>query len=313
MTERHVIVIDDHPGFSQLYSDALSALLEPRGCTVLRPVDRVEAVPSAPGARSVAMCDIHLGHGRLFGSRAVAHLKSKGWNVLLFSHAAPRLQMLECVVAGANGFIPSSRPDKLVEWAVVRVADGLLHMSAELAEAILQEFRRENVLNPWERKTLRRYECRFYGGPTASEADQRELQRLFRTLAVGLRGRKLTLQQRRVAWAVACGGVSSIPDMAKLIDKTESNFSRELSLLLASFKAAFERDYTVVEWLHRETGRPLFADEAARYDPAELRKVSQLRLTLPGEPEDRAELKAQTAARLWARRLGLCAGDCPEK
>ncbi|MBW8486611.1 hypothetical protein [Actinomadura parmotrematis] len=61
----------------------------------------------------------------------------------------------------------------------------------------------------------------------------------------------------------------------------------------------------------RTSGAAVPADKVGEHPPDALRDVGRWLLRLPGDPLDGMELKPQTAARLWARRLGLCAGGEP--
>jgi DNA-binding NarL/FixJ family response regulator len=147
-----VAILDDHP----LVREGLAALLsaaEPGQLTVAYVGDDIsEALAEAP---HVVLLDIVMEDGVPLAEKVEA-CRAEGSQVLLLSATAGSSVVLSGLRAGALGFLPKTASVEEIRAAVVDVASGAVHLTADLA-AVLTADPQRPALSPQELRALRLY------------------------------------------------------------------------------------------------------------------------------------------------------------
>jgi DNA-binding NarL/FixJ family response regulator len=147
-----VAILDDHP----LVREGLAALLGDEGAVQLSVVyvgdDISQAIAEAP---HVVLLDIVMEDGVPLADK-VAACCTQGAQVLLLSATAGSSVVLAGLRAGALGFLPKTASVEEIRAAVVDVASGSVHLTADLA-AVLTADPQRPALSPQELKALRLY------------------------------------------------------------------------------------------------------------------------------------------------------------
>jgi DNA-binding NarL/FixJ family response regulator len=127
-----VAIVDDHP----VSVEGVRAQLEAAGFDVVASAPAVEQLSADNGA-DVVICDLSL-PGRS-GPSAVSFLVDAGYAVLATSGVAVKAEIVGAVAAGARGFIAKTAPPKEFARGVRSVVGTGRFVSAELANALLQD------------------------------------------------------------------------------------------------------------------------------------------------------------------------------
>ncbi|MEY4169781.1 MAG: hypothetical protein RLZ94_854 [Actinomycetota bacterium] len=147
-----IAILDDHP----LVREGLAALLrdtEPGRLEVSYVGDDLSAALACHP--DVVLLDIVMDDGAPLADR-VAICRAGGSQVLLLSATAVSSVVLSGLRAGALGFLPKTASVEEIREAVADVAEGSVHLSADLA-AVLTADPQRPALSPQELKALRLY------------------------------------------------------------------------------------------------------------------------------------------------------------
>ena len=161
---RTVLIIDDHVLVARMLTEALrSRGYDARHCRSTSDETVLGAIRTFPPA--VALLDLDLGDDRR-GTRFIPALRDTGARVVILTGTNDRMQLAECVEAGADGFLPKTGSiDELVE-AVEKISERGSLISDEQRRVLLAELtqlREErraeqeafDALTPREREILR--------------------------------------------------------------------------------------------------------------------------------------------------------------
>lgn len=247
-------------------SESLEGRLREAGFAVLPGVTAVEGLDGRARA-DVVVCDLRL-PGRS-GADAVGHLSAQGCRVLATSGVATAEEVLDVVAAGALGFIAkTAAPAKFVR-AVAEVAGGAHHLSAELAHYLRTDADRRPLpsgdIGGMERDVLR---C-FEQGDSTDE------------VAHGL-----GVPPDRLEWLLGNIWRAAVGRRQRLMPTARE---RDVMRLVAQGLT------------HREVAAAL---AVATYTVPDYLKSIKAKY-LAAHPEAPGEVAPLTAARLWARELGL--------
>ena len=147
-----IAILDDHP----LVREGLAALLrdsEPGRLDVSYVGDDLSAALAC--RPDVVLLDIVMDDGAPLADK-VATCCAEGSQVLLLSATAVSSVVLSGLRAGALGFLPKTASVDEIREAVADVAEGSVHLSADLA-AVLTADPQRPTLSPQELKALRLY------------------------------------------------------------------------------------------------------------------------------------------------------------
>jgi DNA-binding NarL/FixJ family response regulator len=145
-----LVVIEDHP----IMREALATTAAKEGdVEVVAAVGSVAEFEEQAVDTDLVLLDLVL-PGDVRGVKAVTHLVSRGFRVLVMSAATDRDTVLRAFGAGAVGYVSkeAKAPDLL--YALRTAVEGTPYVSPKLAKYMLEDIARKPVLTPREREIL---------------------------------------------------------------------------------------------------------------------------------------------------------------
>lgn len=129
-----VAVVEDHPVFRKGLIQVIDAAPDLRLTGASRSVEELDAKGDTQA--KVVLLDLHL--PGLRGAAAVAHLCTRGQNVLVVSASEAPADVVEAIGAGARGYLTKQAEETEIVGAIRAVAEGRTYVSATLASYLLQ-------------------------------------------------------------------------------------------------------------------------------------------------------------------------------
>jgi len=141
-----VVIADDH----SYYRRALARMLRASGVDVVAEVGNGAAAVSAAGVTGadVVLMDIYMpGTSGAEAARAIAR-RSPGTAIVMLSVFAQEAEVVDAMVAGANGYVLKDRPVAEIVAAINAAAAGKPVVSPGIASALLGRFRQTARSDP---------------------------------------------------------------------------------------------------------------------------------------------------------------------
>ncbi|HBX76066.1 MAG TPA: DNA-binding response regulator [Acidimicrobiaceae bacterium] len=150
-----VVLADDHP----IWRTGVAADLGDKFRVVGEAANATEAIRVIQAEKpQLVICDLHMPEG---GGLAVVKACSELTHVMMLTVSEQERDLLDCVAAGAVGYLLKSTPPAELQSAALRAAEGQPVFSPALASLLLGEFRRlsksatgANPLSDREREVL---------------------------------------------------------------------------------------------------------------------------------------------------------------
>lgn len=150
-----VVLADDHP----VWRTGVAADLGEDFRVVGEASNAIEAIEVITSTKpQLVVCDLHMPDG---GGLAVVKACSEQTHIMMLTVSEQERDLVDCVAAGAVGYMLKSTPGPELRAAARKAADGQPVFSANLAALVLGEFRKlakaatgENPLSEREREVL---------------------------------------------------------------------------------------------------------------------------------------------------------------